>query len=100
MICADTAKKWARCCQSTLVMSMSFQVRFVHQGGGLQRVSGPLIAQVGSCNATQGAIHMGCQLLQRILISPGPGAEELRCFRSVVFGVGWDGSGHGPRLLT
>jgi hypothetical protein len=74
------AKKWALCCQSTLGDVDEFEVRLVHQRGGLQRVSGALVPQVVSCDAPQGAINVRRQPLQRVSVSLGPGAKQLRCF--------------------
>jgi len=54
------------------------QVRFVENGGRLQRVAGPLPAHVMVGEPMQFGMHQRKQLRQRFLVSVAPRAEQLR----------------------
>src|SRR6478672_8300399 len=53
------------------------QVGFVENGGGLQRVAGPLPAHVMVGESVQFRMHQREQLSQRCLVSVAPFAEQL-----------------------
>lgn len=79
MICADMAKKWARCCQSTLVISTSSRY-----ASCTKAVACSVWPSRSFRDATQRAIHMRRQLLQRAPVAFGPGAKKERRLRCLL----------------
>jgi hypothetical protein len=54
-----------------------FQERFIHQRGGLQRVSAPFPAHVRPCEAAQLPLHERYQLLQGVIIAIAPRPQQF-----------------------
>ena len=76
----ETAKKWARFCHCILVVDES-HVSFVHQGCGLQAVTGALATHVAAGEAVEFVINDGGQPVERGSISVAPGSKQPAHFR-------------------
>ena len=86
IICAATAKNWARFCQRGAALILQLEVSFIHQRGGLQSVIAALAGHVTVRQAAQFFVNQRHQFIQRLAVAATPLAEQLSHFSWQHFG--------------
>ena len=78
MIVEETAKKWARSCQSTVRASTRRTIRFVHQRRRIRAERRPLLPDVLPPEPAQVVVDERRQALERRLVAAPPRFEQRR----------------------